>query len=122
VSVYITKPARQPDGKEWCLLCGTDVKELERFAEDRLGLSSASRSEGTVTVYFVPGERYGTALRGGAKPIGADVLAGRMRKARKAVVCPDCDGDGRIPDKTGGGHHGTCPTCDGTGVIGEEVA
>jgi hypothetical protein len=30
--------------------------------------------------------------------------------------CPACDGDGRIPDKTGGGHHGVCKTCAGTGA------
>lgn len=30
-------------------------------------------------------------------------------------TCPACDGDGRIPDKTGGGHHGVCKTCGGSG-------
>jgi hypothetical protein len=30
-------------------------------------------------------------------------------------ACPKCKGDGRIPDKTGGGHHGTCSECGGTG-------
>lgn len=33
----------------------------------------------------------------------------------EAGVCPACDGDGRIPDKSGGGHHGTCPLCGGSG-------
>ena len=32
------------------------------------------------------------------------------------TVCPSCAGDGRIPDKSGGGHHGVCPECGGTGV------
>lgn len=32
------------------------------------------------------------------------------------IPCPACAGDGRIPDKTGGGHHGRCPECLGTGV------
>lgn len=31
--------------------------------------------------------------------------------------CPVCLGDGRQPDKTGGGHHGTCPVCNGTGKV-----
>ena len=29
-------------------------------------------------------------------------------------LCPDCHGEGRLPDKTGGGHH-KCKACDGTG-------
>ena len=36
------------------------------------------------------------------------------------AVCPACDGDGRIPDKTGGGHHGTCQTCGGSGRVEDE--
>jgi len=31
-------------------------------------------------------------------------------------TCPECAGDGRLPDKTGGGHH-RCRECDGTGKI-----
>jgi hypothetical protein len=30
--------------------------------------------------------------------------------------CADCDGDGRLPDKTGGGHH-RCKACGGTGRV-----
>lgn len=30
-------------------------------------------------------------------------------------TCEACKGDGRIPDASGGGHHGTCPECGGTG-------
>lgn len=30
--------------------------------------------------------------------------------------CPDCQGDGRLPDKTGGGHH-RCKKCEGTGSL-----
>jgi DnaJ-class molecular chaperone len=33
------------------------------------------------------------------------------------ATCPACDGDGRIPDKRGGGHHGTCPECGGSGTV-----
>lgn len=29
-------------------------------------------------------------------------------------ACPDCHGEGRLPDKTGGGHH-TCNACHGSG-------
>lgn len=29
--------------------------------------------------------------------------------------CPACHGDGRIPDRSGGGHHGVCPVCKGSG-------
>jgi hypothetical protein len=29
--------------------------------------------------------------------------------------------NGRIPDKTGGGHHGACPTCLGTGFVPAEM-
>ena len=31
-------------------------------------------------------------------------------------TCPECAGDGRLPDKTGGGRH-RCRECDGTGKI-----
>jgi len=31
-------------------------------------------------------------------------------------LCPSCGGEGRVKDKTGGGHHGTCKTCGGKGV------
>lgn len=31
-------------------------------------------------------------------------------------ICGDCGGDGRLEDRTGGGHH-KCRTCDGTGII-----
>jgi hypothetical protein len=47
---------------------------------------------------------------------GVDPVTGEV--AQTPVVgweCPACRGDGRIPDKTGGGHHGTCKTCHGTG-------
>lgn len=37
-------------------------------------------------------------------------------------LCPACQGDGRIPDKSGGGHHGTCPECKGTGKWMQDVA
>lgn len=33
------------------------------------------------------------------------------------VTCTACQGVGRIPDKTGGGHHGTCGECGGLGVL-----
>lgn len=32
-------------------------------------------------------------------------------------TCPACLGDGRIPDSTGGGHHGVCATCGGLGEL-----
>ena len=34
------------------------------------------------------------------------------------IPCPTCKGDGRIPDKTGGGHHGRCPECRGVLATG----
>lgn len=36
---------------------------------------------------------------------------------RDRELCSSCQGDGRIPDKSGGGHHGTCPECQGTGGV-----
>ena len=38
-----------------------------------------------------------------------------------AVVCPSCQGDGRISDKTGGGHHGVCPECLGMKPVPAEL-
>lgn len=35
--------------------------------------------------------------------------------------CRECDGDGRLPDKTGGGHH-QCKACKGTGRVPREDA
>ena len=37
------------------------------------------------------------------------------------TVCPVCAGDGRQPDKTGGGHHGVCTGCDGYGCVEREA-
>lgn len=39
-----------------------------------------------------------------------------------ADICPACEGDGRVKDKTGGGHHGTCETCGGTGKAAAQSA
>jgi hypothetical protein len=49
--------------------------------------------------------------------IEGDVLDPITGEVTRSVTCPDCDGDGRIPDATGGGHHGTCETCQGEGTI-----
>lgn len=49
--------------------------------------------------------------------IEGDVLDPETGEIMSRLTCPDCDGDGRIPDKTGGGHHGTCPTCGGSGRV-----
>lgn len=46
----------------------------------------------------------------------ADLKARAEEGREEPPSCPACDGDGRIPDKTGGGHHGTCKTCGGTGT------
>jgi len=32
-------------------------------------------------------------------------------------VCPECLGDGRIADRSGGGHHGVCKRCGGRRVV-----
>ena len=37
------------------------------------------------------------------------------------AVCPECQGDGRILDKSGGGHHGKCKTCLGTGTVPSDL-
>lgn len=51
-----------------------------------------------------------------AAPAGVDPVTGEVEPPASRV-CPDCDGDGRISDETGGGHHGTCPTCYGQGTV-----
>lgn len=51
-------------------------------------------------------------------PAGNFRVAAYIRRVLAAEpVCPACGGDGRIPDRTGGGHHGTCKTCGGTGKV-----
>jgi len=37
------------------------------------------------------------------------------RRSGSVDHCPYCDGAGRLPDRTGGGHH-RCRHCRGTGV------
>ncbi len=49
--------------------------------------------------------------------IEGDVLDPITGEVTRSTVCPDCDGDGRILDKSGGGHHGTCETCEGSGTV-----
>lgn len=49
--------------------------------------------------------------------IEGDVLDPITGEVTRTSICPDCDGDGRIPDKSGGGNHGTCETCEGTGAV-----
>ena len=44
-----------------------------------------------------------------------------MTESPETTLCPACDGDGRIRDKTGGGHHGVCPVCKGTGILTSQV-
>jgi hypothetical protein len=50
-----------------------------------------------------------------------DPITGEVTSAAAGDVCPDCDGDGRIPDESGGGHHGTCETCQGSGRVDAEL-
>ena len=48
-----------------------------------------------------------------------DPVTGEVAKSVTTYVdrpCPECAGYGRLPDKTGGGHH-RCRECDGTGNI-----
>ena len=52
--------------------------------------------------------------------IEGDVLDPITGEVVRRRTCPDCDGDGRIPDKTGGGHHGTCATCGGSGRVSSD--
>jgi hypothetical protein len=60
-------------------------------------------------------------LAEGLEPLAEEMLA---ELASEGVIvneddvrmtCPGCGGDGRIPDKTGGGHHGSCLRCGGSG-------
>jgi hypothetical protein len=54
--------------------------------------------------------------------IEGEVLDPITGELTRSTLCPDCGGDGRKPDKTGGGHHGTCETCEGEGVVRVPVA
>ena len=44
---------------------------------------------------------------------GVDPVTGEVAQL---IACPTCSGDGRLPDKTGGGHH-RCKACDGSGKV-----
>lgn len=64
------------------------------------------------------------ALAEGLEPVAEEMLAdladeGIITEPNVADVgkrCPDCMGEGRLPDKTGGGHH-RCKKCEGTGSL-----
>ena len=46
-----------------------------------------------------------------------DLAPQNVREFLDTATCSACDGDGRIPDRSGGGHHGRCPACEGSGVV-----
>jgi len=55
----------------------------------------------------------------GSGALTVDMDTGEVTPTVSTTVertCPECAGDGRLPDKTGGGHH-RCRECDGTGKI-----
>ena len=52
-----------------------------------------------------------------------DPVTGEVARSVTTYVdrsCPECAGDGRLPDKTGGGHH-RCRECAGKGTLTETV-
>lgn len=51
-----------------------------------------------------------------AEPPACDPITGEVDTRNVGKKCPDCQGDGRLPDKTGGGHH-RCKKCEGTGSL-----
>ena len=61
------------------------------------------------------------ALAEGLEPVVDAMLEdlkeeGVIMEPEQLIACPDCSGDGRLPDKTGGGHH-RCKACDGSGKV-----
>lgn len=54
----------------------------------------------------------------GEVAVAVDPITGEVAE-RYDRICQDCGGDGRLDDRTGGGHH-KCRTCDGTGKIAME--
>jgi hypothetical protein len=48
---------------------------------------------------------------------GAELIVIDLDSDEDIAMCPDCRGDGRILDRTGGGHNGTCETCSGFGAV-----
>jgi hypothetical protein len=79
----------------------------EAHVEEPVAFYEVSWSEDAGSVLLpmdepIPGEYYGQTLY--------------VDRRDDIVNCPTCDGDGRQPDKSGGGHHGTCKTCGGLGM------
>jgi hypothetical protein len=78
---------------------------MKRGAEEAgIGLSFQVNDEEPIVITEAPA----------VDPITGEVEASAVE--RYDSICPDCGGDGRLDDRTGGGHH-KCKACDGTGKI-----
>ena len=113
VAVFDPGPAEEP--------VATVVGDRTTYGELAADYITASGFTGDVLELAVVNEEDGMPRR------RRDVIDPRDYGERFLVVvledsplwmqCPVCDGDGRQPDKSGGGHHGTCEECQGLGCV-----
>ena len=91
-------------------------------------LKAAAQANGFGVTLAAGGEEVVVCEPPEVDPVTGEVAANTGEKMEQGEVapttvsttvertCPECDGYGRLPDKTGGGHH-RCRECDGTGKI-----
>ncbi len=90
-------------------------------------LKSAAQANGLGVTFAAGGEEVVVCEPPEVDPVTGEVAANTGEKMEQGEVaptvsttaertCPECAGDGRLPDKTGGGRH-RCRECDGTGKI-----
>ena len=75
-------------------------------------------ADGLVKAGILADDADGVYQRGGFEIVRVSKGEGQtVVTIEVARVCPECRGDGRIPDESGGGHHGTCKFCGGSKVV-----
>ncbi len=90
-------------------------------------LKASAQANGLGVTFAAGGEEVVVCEPPEVDPVTGEVAANTGEKMEQGEVaptvsttaertCPECAGDGRLPDKTGGGHH-RCRECDGTGKI-----
>lgn len=90
------------------------IRSLPAFLKTRYGNMTEAPVSDELLAELRKLERTGTNGKGEPVRIG-EVLPIPVGGWIADWKCLACDGDGRKPDKTGGGHHGQCPECLGTG-------